>query len=189
MAKMWPDSLESFERCNMKRFFLLIGVVVLVVAGVWLLRPPSRVLAQVVYEVACPQGSDPLPFGKTSNPITNKFRAFLCVDPSGKVAIQPEVLSVGTSIAGDGGGFKHKRNTSFSVPAASNQAVTIVWTTAFPDAFYSVNCSVQDATTGTSALRVHHIETWSASSVTVRLVNDDGVSSHGGTLICVAAHD
>lgn len=40
------------------------------------------------YELACPAGTQPLPFGTTYNPTTNKYRAWVCSDPFGTVTTQ-----------------------------------------------------------------------------------------------------
>jgi len=89
----------------------------------------------------------------------------------------------------DGGGFKHRRVTTGSVSASSSAAVTVSWTTAFADANYTATCSVVESTAGTNSLRIHHLESTSASSVVVRVVNDDTGAAHTGTVHCSAVHD
>ncbi len=89
----------------------------------------------------------------------------------------------------DGGGFKHRRVSTGSIAASSSAVVTVSWTTTFADANYTANCSVVEATAGTSSLRIHHLETVAAGSVVVRVVNDDGAAAKTGTLHCAAVHD
>lgn len=48
--------------------------------------------AQQVFELSCPAGSNPLPFGTTYNPVTDRFRAFACVDSFGTTTIQGTIL-------------------------------------------------------------------------------------------------
>ncbi len=86
-------------------------------------------------------------------------------------------------------GFQHKRVTSGSIAAGSSAAVTLSWTAPFADTNYTPVCQVQESTAGASTLRIHHIESIAASSVTVRIVNDDTTSAHTGQLVCLAAHD
>ncbi|HXE75310.1 MAG TPA: right-handed parallel beta-helix repeat-containing protein [Candidatus Xenobia bacterium] len=94
-----------------------------------------------------------------------------------------------TGIVADGGGFKHARVSTGSIAASSSAAVTVSWTTAFADANYTANCSVVEATAGANSLRMHHLESVSASSVVVRVVNDDGATAKTGTVHCTAVHD
>ncbi len=89
----------------------------------------------------------------------------------------------------DGAGFKHRRVSTGSISASSSAAVTVSWTTAFADSNYTASCSVVEATAGTSSLRIHHLESVSASSVIVRVVNDDSGAAKSGTLHCTAMHD
>lgn len=63
------------------------------------------------YELACPSGYSPLPFGQTFNPTTGKYRAFLCVDPNGTVNLPgissltfPIDVSTGQAITESGTG-------------------------------------------------------------------------------------
>lgn len=97
------------------------------------------------------------------------------------------VLGVGV---GQGTGVKHGRVTTGSISAGASAAVTITWGgSAFANTNYTVICSVLEATTSTSTLRVHHIESVTTTTVVVRVVNDDGVSAHTGTLHAIAFHD
>lgn len=88
----------------------------------------------------------------------------------------------------NGWGFKHARVTTGSVSAASTALVTVTWTTAFADANYTVQASVLDATTSSLSLSVVHVESVTASAVTVRVLNN-AAGSLTGTLHVVAIHD
>lgn len=96
------------------------------------------------------------------------------------------IFAVG--VAPDGGGFKHARVTTGSVSAGSTALVTVTWTTAFADANYTCNASVLDSTTSSLSLSVVHLETISASAVTVRVLNN-AVGSLTGTLHLSCIHD
>lgn len=64
-----------------------------------------QAIAAPIYEVACPQGQQPLPFGQTYNPVTNMFRAWVCTD--GINVTMPQNIPVNAktycNLYGDGG--------------------------------------------------------------------------------------
>lgn len=95
---------------------------------------------------------------------------------------------IDTGIYNDGSGIKHARVTTGSVGAGSTVLVTVTWTTAFADANYTVQASVLDSTTSSLALSVVHIESITASAVTVRVLNN-AVGAITGTLHLTAIHD
>lgn len=101
----------------------------------------------------------------------------------------PGKIILQKSVSGDASGFKHIRVSTGSISAASSAAVTVTWTTAFADSNYTASCSLVEATASTSTLRIHHLESVTAASLVIRVVNDDGASAHTGTLHCTAAHD
>lgn len=76
-----------------------------------------------------------------------------------------------------------------SVAGGANVAISIAWTTAFEDTNYTVVVSIIEATAGLSSLRVHHIESKTASGIAVRVVNDDTLNAKTGTLQAIAIHD
>lgn len=88
----------------------------------------------------------------------------------------------------DAGGFKHARVTTGSVSAGATALVTITWTTAFADANYTVVAEVLDSTASSLSLSVVHIESKTASAVTVRVLNN-ALGSLTGTIQAIACHD
>jgi hypothetical protein len=97
-------------------------------------------------------------------------------------------ITIAGGLAADSGGVKHSRVTTGSVSAASTALVTVTWSTAFPDANYTVEASVVDSTTTSLSLSVVHVESITASAVTVRVINN-AAGSLTGTLHVVAVHD
>jgi hypothetical protein len=93
--------------------------------------------------------------------------------PIGKADISPQVVQAGSVTTGSIG--------------ASGGAVTVTWRTAFTDANYVCPATVEDSATSTNALRVHHLESKTATTATYRIANDTG-SSRTGTLHAVAVH-
>jgi parallel beta-helix repeat protein len=98
-------------------------------------------------------------------------------------------LRIGAGFSGDGGGFKHQRAATGSIAPGQSAAVTLAWPTPFADTDYTVNCTLEQPTASTLALRLHHVEDKTAAAVTLRIVNDDGDAPHSGTLHCTAIHD
>lgn len=88
----------------------------------------------------------------------------------------------------DGGGIKHARVTTGSVATLSSALVTITWTTAFADANYTVTADVLETTTSNVSMSVVHIESVTASAVTVRVYNASA-GSLTGTVQVIAIHD
>jgi len=97
-------------------------------------------------------------------------------------------ITVSSGISADGRGFKHTRVTTGSIAGGSTGLVTVTWTTAFADANYTVTANVVDSTTSSLSLSVVHIESISASTVTVRVLNN-AIGALTGTLQCIAVHD
>lgn len=106
---------------------------------------------------------------------------------SGGLAFAKKMF-VGTGILPDSGGLKHARVTTGSVSGGSTALVTITWTTAFADANYTVTADVIDSTTTSLSLSVVHIESVTASAVTVRVLNN-AIGSLTGTVHVIAIHD
>jgi hypothetical protein len=105
---------------------------------------------------------------------------------SGPVIIDDPKVTTGVS--NDGSGFKHSRVTTGSVAAGSTVLVTVTWSTAFADANYTVMASVLDSTTTSLSLSVVHVESITASAVTVRVLNN-ALGALTGTLHVIAVHD
>ena len=114
-------------------------------------------------------------------------------------AVRPRTIYVGTSVitptltvssavSNDSGGFKHQSVSTGSIAGGASAAVTLTWATAFANASYTPICSLVEATTSTSTLRIHHIESFSATQVVVRVVNDDGAIAKTGTLYVMGVH-
>lgn len=97
-------------------------------------------------------------------------------------------FSVNTGYLPDAGGLKHSRISTGSISAGSSALVTVTWGTAFADANYTVVCSVLDTTAASLALSVVHIESQSASAITVRVQNTSA-GALTGTLHVIAIHD
>ncbi len=87
------------------------------------------VQAQVTYEVACPAGSSPLPFGQSVNPQTGLYRAFACIDSSGNVTLQPETINGRTQVLQGGNPIA----VPLKVENANQTAVTVQNTVAETD--------------------------------------------------------
>lgn len=63
---------------------LLVALFFAAMVAIW---PPSSLRAQIVYELSCPAGSQPINSGAgiTFNPSTGKYRANICVDGNGTI--------------------------------------------------------------------------------------------------------
>lgn len=96
--------------------------------------------------------------------------------------------TIPSGIAADGGGHKHSRVTTGSVAGLGSALVTVTWTTAFADTSYTVVASVLNSTAATAALKVTHVESITASAITVRVENTSVVALTG-TLHVIAIHD
>lgn len=109
------------------------------------------------------------------------------VSITGNATVVKGSLSVGTGVS-QGGGIKHARVTTGSIAAGASALVTLTWATAFANGNYTVNASVVDATAATASLSVVHIESITASAITVRVVNNSA-GSLTGTVHAIAMHD
>src|SRR5260370_42584971 len=71
----------------MKQLFSMIFGLAACAGAVLFVARPVHVEAQLPsqIELACPQGSTPLPGGQVFNQITGKIRQWACVDTSGNV--------------------------------------------------------------------------------------------------------
>lgn len=98
----------------------------------------------------------------------------------------PRVLHISS---GSGLNVQRKRVSTGSVAGGATAAVTITWDDAFADTDYTISAVIEEATAGTSTLRVHHVESRAVSECVVRVVNDEAVSARTGTVHCIAIHD
>jgi len=97
-------------------------------------------------------------------------------------------MTIGGGVSQDGTGMKHQSASTGSVGPGGSTNVTLTWLTPFADTNYDSQCSVLDPTPGDKALRIHHIVSFTTVGVAVEVVNDDGVSSHEGTMSCLGIH-
>lgn len=97
-------------------------------------------------------------------------------------------VEVKAGVDTNGGGLKHQTVSTGSIGAGAYTAVSLIWSTTFGDASYNAVCSVIESTSGAATLRVDHIETVAASTLTVGVVNQDLANPHTGTLYCIALH-
>ncbi len=100
----------------------------------------------------------------------------------------PGGMTVGRGISSDGTGLKHQSVGTGPIGPASSALVTLKWATAFADANYDPQCSVVDSTASIATVRIHHIESFTADAVMVRIVNDDRMFFRSGTLYCLGIH-
>lgn len=84
--------------------------------------------------------------------------------------------------------IKTKRVTTGSISGAGTGLITVTWDTAFADANYTVTIDVVDSTTTSLSLSVVHIESQTASAITVRVLNN-AVGALTGTIHAIAIHD
>jgi hypothetical protein len=110
------------------------------------------------------------------------------VPPIIVTAGNPGRVTLNGGVTTDGGGFKHARVTTGSIGAGASSLVTVTWGTAFADTNYSAVVSVQDSTAAVASLAVVHIESKTASAITVRVENTSA-GSLTGTLHAIAVHD
>ena len=86
-----------------------------------------------------------------------------------------------------GTAFKFASVTTGSIAGASSAAVTLTFSGVFTNSAWMPTCSLLEATTTTSTIRIHHIESitnTTNATVVVRIVNDDAVTAKTGTLYC-----
>lgn len=69
--------------------------------------------------------------------------------------------------------------TTGTVTAGAGLAVTLTWNQPFQSANYIPFAVVEDSTASASALRLHHVQSWDATQVVVRVFNDAGVDKTG----------
>lgn len=72
--------------------------------------------------------------------------------------------------------------TTGSIAGAASSSITVAWPSDWENDDYTVVASVLEATATDSTLRVHHIESKTATQVVVRVINDDGTNAKTGTL-------
>jgi parallel beta-helix repeat protein len=100
----------------------------------------------------------------------------------------PGGMSIGGGLSNDGTGLKHQSVATDVVGPGLSTVVTLNWPTPFPDSNYDPQCSVVDASRGTAAIRIHHIQSFTSTAVVVQVVNDDPRFPHSGTLYCLGIH-
>ncbi len=110
-----------------------------------------------------------------------------CLGCASAAEVAATQLQAQTSVL-QGGGWKHQNVSTGSIAASGAADVTLTWTSAFADASYDPVCSVIGSQASNSDVRLHHIESLSASALVVRIVNDDSANAHTGTLVCTAMH-
>ena len=120
-------------------------------------------------------------------PGTEAFSLVFSTMTAGAVANEKFRIT-STGIGNNTAGFKHSRVTTGSVTSGATALVTITWATAFADANYTVSASVIEATTSSLSMSVVHVESITASSVTVRVLNN-AAGALTGTLNVIAVHD
>jgi hypothetical protein len=101
----------------------------------------------------------------------------------------PSGLTIGAGISRDGGGIKHQSVQTGLILPASSALIKLTWTTAFADGNYDPQCNVVESSQTAATLRIHHIESFGAGSITALIVNDDDRSAHFGVLHCLGIHE
>lgn len=84
---------------------------------------------------------------------------------------------------------KSQSVTTGSIAASTYASVTLTWTTPFWDANYLAYASVLQSVASVNTLRIHHIESVSATQLVVGVFNDDAGGAHTGTLSVFAIHN
>jgi hypothetical protein len=110
-----------------------------------------------------------------------------CLGCAAAAEVAATQLQAQTSVL-QGGGWKHQNVSTGSIASSGAADVTLTWTTAFADASYDPICGVIGSQASNSDLRLHHIESISASALVARVINDDSTNPHTGTLVCTAMH-
>jgi hypothetical protein len=110
-----------------------------------------------------------------------------CLGCASAAAVTATTLQAQTSVL-QGGGWKHQNVSTGSVASSGAADVTLTWTAAFADSNYDPVCGIIGSQASNSDLRLHHIESISASAVVARVINDDSAGAHTGTLVCTAMH-
>lgn len=101
----------------------------------------------------------------------------------------PGGVTVGTGISRDGGGIKHQSVQTGLILPASSALIKLTWSTSFADGNYDPQCNIVESTQTSATLRIHHIESFGAGSITALVVNDDDRSAHFGILYCLGIHE
>ncbi len=81
------------------------------------------------------------------------------------------------------------RATTGAIAGGATVEVTFTWPSAFPNANYTVAAITEEATAGTSTLRVRRIVSRTASQIVVRIENSDTLAARTGTLHAVGVLD
>ena len=110
-----------------------------------------------------------------------------CLGCASAAEVASTQLQAQTSVL-QGGGWKHQNVSTGSIAASGAADVTLTWTSAFADANYDPVCSIIGSQASNSDLRLHHIESLSATALVARIINDDTTTAHTGTLVCTAMH-
>jgi hypothetical protein len=100
----------------------------------------------------------------------------------------PGGMTIGRGISPDGSGLKHQSVQTGPIHASSSAMVILTWATAFADSNYDPQCALVDSTESSDTIRIHHIESFGPSSVSVLITNDDHFKAHSGTLHCLGIH-
>lgn len=85
--------------------------------------------------------------------------------------------------------FRTARVTTGSIAGAGTAAITVTWAVPFQSADYTVNVIMLEATATTSTLRVHHVQSQTATACVVRVVNDDPATAKTGTVHALGMAD
>jgi len=97
-------------------------------------------------------------------------------------------LTVGTGVAADGSGFKHKRfgaTCSTAATTGTTCTTTFSWTTAFADANYTPVCTP----VGPTQVGIFSLASFNAAGVTIEVVAGTNASASFSGVDCIATHD
>jgi hypothetical protein len=125
-------------------------------------------------------------FGTTNNYATG-VTANTTIDQTGMITA-PGGVTIGTSVAADGSGFKHKRVSGCTTAAAAGATcnVTLTWGTTFADANYTAVCNI-DGSSGPAAMV--GISGKIAASMLVVITAVTAVAATATNFDCIAVHD
>lgn len=98
------------------------------------------------------------------------------------------MLSLNIPSSSLGQNVRTARVTTGSITGGATSLVTITWTTPFADENYTASVNVLDPTTALLSLNIVHIESITASAITVR-VSNTSVGSLTGTIHAIAIKD
>lgn len=82
--------------------------------------------------------------------------------------------------------FRAAQVTTGSIAGGGTAAVTVTWPVPMSTDDYTAVAAMLQSTASTSTLRVHHIQSQTATAIVVRIVNDDAVTAKTGTVYAVA---